>query len=270
MITISYSGGGIDTPHNRNHFLTTFIGEDWLILQLRSDYLYDAGDGFTRGKCGDLIIVPPERTLVHGPTPEMNIGMIDDFMFINSYSIRELVDKFNLPVCEPFEVSNGYEASNGKFLDPYIRRIDRERKRCYEGYETMISSIIAEMLVEMGRQRSRYISMQNPQKQVINVVRKEMLANYSFPYTLAILAKKSGYSAVHFSSLYKKYYGISPIEDLIRYRIMIAKEELLKKELSITAISEKCGFSSAHYFSRLFKKYVGVSPIKFGRKINEL
>jgi YesN/AraC family two-component response regulator len=46
---------------------------------------------------------------------------------------------------------------------------------------------------------------------------------------------------------------------------MIAKEELLKKELSITAISEKCGFSSAHYFSRLFKKYVGVSPIRFGR-----
>jgi AraC-like DNA-binding protein/Txe/YoeB family toxin of Txe-Axe toxin-antitoxin module len=270
MITISYSGGDVDTPHNRKEFMITYVGEDWLILQLQSDYLYDAGNGYTRGKSGDIFIIPPERTLKHGPSPEMNVGMTDDWMFINSSSIGELVDMLKLPTCEPFEVSNGYERSNGKFIDPYIRRINHERKRSYQGYEVMISSIITEMLVEMGRQYSKKVSMKNPQKQVIDVVRKEMLANYSFPYTLEILAKKSGYSAVHFSALYKKYHGISPIEDLILYRIMMAKEELLKKELSITAVAEKCGFSSVHYFSRIFKKYVGVSPIKFGRKINEL
>ena len=42
----------------------------------------------------------------------------------------------------------------------------------------------------------------------------------------------------------------------------------LKEDISVTEISNKCGFSSISYFSRIFKKETGVTPLKY-RKINK-
>lgn len=263
MITINYSAGGTDAQHRRNHFLTKEKMRDWVIIQQLLPFVYDVGNGFSVGKPGQILIIPPDMTLVHGPTSDMKVGTSDDWMFFSSDCIRELVDMLKLPLGEAFEVSDGYEEINKKFLDPYIRRMNNECKRSYNGYEVMISSIITEMLVEMSRQRSKRLMMLNPHKQVIEEVRKNMFSNYSLPYTLSELAKRSGYSEVHFSVLYKRFFGASPIEDLIRYRIMIAKEKIKTSNLTMTEISEECGFSSIHYFSRIFKKHVGVSPSEY-------
>lgn len=46
-------------------------------------------------------------------------------------------------------------------------------------------------------------------------------------------------------------------------RISKAKELLKSTKLSLSAIADRCGFSSANYFSLIFKRTVGISPINY-------
>lgn len=55
-------------------------------------------------------------------------------------------------------------------------------------------------------------------------------------------------------------------EELTRLRIEEAKRQILNKDLSITNIAEKCGFSSVHYFSAAFKREIGLSPKQFQKQ----
>jgi len=70
-------------------------------------------------------------------------------------------------------------------------------------------------------------------------------------------------SKYHFCRLFKKKTGMTVMEYILKTRIMMAKEMLRLSNLSITAISEACAFSSVCYFSRVFKSETGVSPLQY-------
>lgn len=81
--------------------------------------------------------------------------------------------------------------------------------------------------------------------------------------TVAEMAEISGYSRDHFSKLFKKYTGISPISYLNTLKAANAAELLLSSNLPIAHIAERTGFDDVNYFSRLFKKETGFTPSHF-------
>ncbi len=62
---------------------------------------------------------------------------------------------------------------------------------------------------------------------------------------------------------FKRMYGTTVLDYINGLRIKEAKRLLRDKELSITQISEKLGFSSIHYFCRFFKKTMGQAPKEY-------
>ena len=70
-------------------------------------------------------------------------------------------------------------------------------------------------------------------------------------------------SKYHFCRIFKQKTGITVMEYILKTRIMMAKELLCGPKLSVTEISEACGFSSISYFSRAFKNETGLSPIQY-------
>jgi hypothetical protein len=54
--------------------------------------------------------------------------------------------------------------------------------------------------------------------------------------------------------IYKEIFGVSPIDDLLKYRIECAELLLQYGGYSVSEIAEQVGFSSLYYFSRQFKK----------------
>lgn len=77
--------------------------------------------------------------------------------------------------------------------------------------------------------------------------------------------------AVHMSKSYfckqfKKHVGTTVMKYILETRIILAKDMLLKDTVSITEISELCGFSSVSYFSQAFKKSTGETPHNFRKK----
>ena len=80
------------------------------------------------------------------------------------------------------------------------------------------------------------------------------------------LAEKAGFSEVYFRRLFTKDYGIPPRQYLLELRIKKARQLLTDSDLSVTAISEACGFSGLYHFSRSFTAKVGLSPTEYARK----
>lgn len=81
--------------------------------------------------------------------------------------------------------------------------------------------------------------------------------------SVAELAQVIGISKEHFSRLFKQHLGISPHEYMLKKKIELAKQLLLKTRMQVKEISYNCGFSEPYYFSRSFSKYTGLSPSDF-------
>ncbi|GAA6618525.1 helix-turn-helix domain-containing protein [Scytonema sp. NUACC26] len=74
------------------------------------------------------------------------------------------------------------------------------------------------------------------------------------------MAKIVGYSPVHFSRIFKKTTGQTPLKYLIHHRINQAKYLLEKTELPIIEIAYRVGFNSHAYFSTQFRQITGTTP----------
>jgi AraC-like DNA-binding protein len=81
--------------------------------------------------------------------------------------------------------------------------------------------------------------------------------------TLEDIAAEAGFSATHFSRLFKKRYGMAVNEYIIGRRIAKAQLLLAQTALTVKEISYKCGFSDQLYFSRMFKKKLKITPVDF-------
>lgn len=77
------------------------------------------------------------------------------------------------------------------------------------------------------------------------------------------IAREFHYSPSHYTALFKKKTGLSPIDYFIRMKIHYACQLLSQRELIIKEIADKVGYEDPYYFSRIFKKVTGKSPEQY-------
>ncbi len=90
-----------------------------------------------------------------------------------------------------------------------------------------------------------------------------VLAHYHENVNRDRMAEMVHLSPGYFSNLFRSEVGTSFSDYLIMVRIENAKAMLRRFELSVEAISKKCGFNSLAHFSRTFKDRCGLSPLKY-------
>ncbi|PID79153.1 hypothetical protein CSB20_11535, partial [bacterium DOLZORAL124_64_63] len=90
-----------------------------------------------------------------------------------------------------------------------------------------------------------------------------VLAHYSENINRDKMAEMVNLSPGYFSNLFRSEVGMSFSDYLIQVRIDSAKGLLRRFDLSVEAISKKCGFNSLAHFSRTFKDRCGLSPLKY-------
>ena len=83
---------------------------------------------------------------------------------------------------------------------------------------------------------------------------------YMDTLTVRVLAHSCSMSESMFTRHFKRIYGCSPVQYLIRVRLEAAKELLATTELSFEEIAVQCGFKSAKYFGDMLKKNEHVTP----------
>jgi AraC-like DNA-binding protein len=84
--------------------------------------------------------------------------------------------------------------------------------------------------------------------------------------TIKILAKKLGYSSSHLRARFSESTGLSLGRHLRELKLQQACSLLHHGGLNISAVAEKCGFSSVYSFSRTFRQSRGVSPLQYRKR----
>ena len=91
-------------------------------------------------------------------------------------------------------------------------------------------------------------------------------AQISNDITISDLAAVAGLSQFHFIRAFKDSVGRSPYQYVLSERISVAKELLLKRDLSIDDVALAVGFSGASQLNRVFRKLIGVTPTVYRRE----
>jgi AraC-like DNA-binding protein len=110
--------------------------------------------------------------------------------------------------------------------------------------------------------------MHDPIPVYIHLLRAKDLIDrrYAQPLDVPGLARAAHASTAHFSRSFKRAFGETPHQYLLKRRIERAKELLRGTELSVTEISLEVGFRSLGSFSTAFRELVGQPPVEYARQ----
>lgn len=243
---------------------------DWyrplFVMKYHSFWLIVKGRGvFTVN--GTSYPVEPGKIFFH--TPGMRIERSNDpdnpleyyflrFHYTESYWEKEQWNSRNAEDC-PFPLEGSYTVHNTPQMIGLLEQMEKLWQR--RGHITaMRRNIILHELFVLLLQDLRAQQIAGDTTAAIEHTQDYMSSHYREPLTLEGLAHMAGLSVSHYSRLFKKSLGYSPIEYLTHLRIDRAKELLTLSDYRLKAIAQSVGYADEFYFSRIFKKIEGISP----------
>lgn len=158
-----------------------------------------------------------------------------------------------------------YYPENGKSITDAIQRIELEYMRKEDFYEELSEADIKKIIIKMVRSeknKDNSLEISRETKKIFADARLKIHSEYSKLWSVEQMAELTRLSPSRFAGIYKKIYGISPINDLINLRIERAKI-MLSCGVSVKETAEKTGYGSQYNFIRQFKQHTGTTPGKY-------
>ena len=86
------------------------------------------------------------------------------------------------------------------------------------------------------------------------------------PWTLGQMAQEAALSRSAFFERFKRAVGVSPMEYLMSWRMVLAKDLLRRTNLTVGEVADRVGYRSQSTFSTAFARQVGTQPRLYARK----
>ncbi len=179
----------------------------------------------------------------------------DDFSF--EYVLFDASDEF-LEHLELSDVAIG-EAGEGATLSsvakmsPYALEYYHDRLRICAAVYGVLAKIARESMIS---RLERFDTL----SERLSPAMLQIEQRYMESLTVRVLAHSCSMSESMFTRSFKRVYGCTPVQYLIRVRIDAAKELLASTDRSFDDIAKACGFKSAKYFGDMLKKHEHVTP----------
>ena len=125
------------------------------------------------------------------------------------------------------------------------------------------SSLLAHFLASMRYLGQFRRAKASAEKDIVEQAIHYMRENIENRITMAEVLRYVGYSQSHFSTVFKKKTGMSPLSYFNRLKVEHACKLLKTTDLKVNMICYKVGIEDPLYFSRLFSKVMGMSPSEF-------
>ncbi len=90
--------------------------------------------------------------------------------------------------------------------------------------------------------------------------------HYMDNLSLADICNASGVNHTTLTDLAKQELGVTIIEYLTDYKIMVSKKQLTFTDVPIKEIAYRTGFKRVHHFSRVFKEVTGETPAAYRKE----
>ena len=128
---------------------------------------------------------------------------------------------------------------------------------------------IIHKLCEDSKKQEYFGKSKNSNKKIIESVVRYIDENITGDLSLESVAAFANLSPIHFHNCFKASTGKTLHSYVESQRIKKASDLLVSTDMTLTHISNECGFSSQSYFSYAFKRSMGVTPREYVKKINE-
>jgi AraC family transcriptional regulator of arabinose operon len=119
----------------------------------------------------------------------------------------------------------------------------------------MVAKVLAHAIFLMTRPRPRDLGMSRFSKLALDIRSKP-----GWPWDVKKMAARCAISPPHFNRQFQKVFGFTPIQYVIRQRIIRATALLKESDLSIKQIASAMGYRDVFFFHRQFRQIVGKTP----------
>ena len=185
-------------------------------------------------------------------------------IFSKKYVRPVLNDKFIFPEFMP--LSEDGQKLWQKNIRNYLREIDDCPEHGLEPFELMIRSrifAIWDIMTQNSTRAHKDDDIENRYSERLRPVINYIKENYAYEISLAELAGILPMSEGQFSRVFKQMMKMSPIQYLMRYRILQSCKLLQDTDKKIGEIANLSGFNNISYFNRVFLNTIGCTPKEY-------
>lgn len=241
----------INRPHGTNDFVLILFKNPVFILSNRKLQRFDENT---------CILYPPNATQYYTKSGEKYVHSWVHFAPQNP----DLFKQINFPFNIPFHVVPSQELDNAFSL------LEQEYFAKSYNWEELSSCILHEIILRLqrGSNNQNDTSLSSHKIHLLDDFKNLRLyinKHLHHSWTIKKMAQKVNLCPSRFSILYKEFFEISPMNDLINMRIQQAQHLLLSSDATLPTISELCGYESEYHFIRQFKQKVGCTPRKYSK-----
>lgn len=229
---------------------------DYILLIIKTEAFVNFG--------GKRTIVQPNSAIVFKKgTPQLygalNNEYVNDWIH---FDIDELEEKFITDLGIPFDtiiplydINELLSFIKNIFFELYSQNLHKEAtiKRYFELILIKLSEGISQQTTK--HDHAYYDSFCN--------LRNEIRLAPQNRWTVDEISQKVNLSRSYVQHLYKLFFNTSIISDIQRYRMEHAKYLLSATDLTVSAVSQSCGYDNDVHFMRTFKKVTSMTPSEF-------
>ncbi len=141
---------------------------------------------------------------------------------------------------------------------------------------SMDSSRMKDTFAELALRELLLKLMQTQARQFVEAQYKEMASYNRFAAMIQYvqenihqrisvndLCRKVYMSRPTFFRIFKREFGITPIEYIIKEKMKLAKDILLNSNITINDVAYQCGFNSVNHFIKTFRQFEKITPLQF-------
>ena len=246
---------GYNHFHDADFFISRPDGSgDYLLLLLKTDGLFQLGGREVHAQKNTAILYrrgTPQFYRAAGP----RFGN-DWFHFMPD---SEADEQFMAALAIPFDTPIRLDSLSE--LSVFVSMM------CHENYSNnMYRTDSADLLIKLFLIKlSERINMSAANEtgswyEKMSILRTKIYNDPSHSWNIDGLAHELTISRSSFQHLYKKMFGVTPMNDVITSRVEYAKYLLASTDYTVTHIARMCGYSSDIHFMRQFRQRTGVTP----------
>jgi AraC-like DNA-binding protein len=257
MPSITVPALNVNFPHDLHFTIDRPEGlAEYLLLHFHTPVEILTREGLVKANPGDCILYAPGvRQWYRG----IGEGFRDDWMHVGGADVLKLVERYDLPT------NVLIRPRDTRFFAPLYQAIRREMLLKLPFWEEAVAERVQETLRELARQlappaRTKLSAAELGHLDLIRDVRLRVRDRLAEAWTVSRMAREAHLSASRFAVLYRKFFSVSPVEDLIRARLEQAEWLLSTTDLRVSDVAYQCGFTNVYHFSRLFRRRMGHPP----------
>ncbi len=178
-------------------------------------------------------------------------------------------EKYMIPLVSCHLFSGCHIEGNGENpVMAWFREAFEAMEREESGYEFLVREKLSRICLFLYQKIASQTSVKNISLSQDNLRVRKMLAyiheNYAETISLEEIARAADISERECFRCFKKTIQISPVQYLLKYRIMQGAERLLSDPAgSISETASACGFDSPSNFAKMFRRFYDCTPREY-------